>query len=121
MTEIFGNFIAGDWVESSSGKTFESVNPANYKEVVARYQASTLADVNKALEAAGRAQEAWAGMPAPLRGTILMRSAELLEKQAEQVAIEMTREKKGKRYQKPEGKWVEPSTYYAISEPRAQE
>ena len=92
MSEIFGNFIAGDWVESSSGKTFESVNPANYKEVVARYQASTLADVNKALEAAGRAQEAWAGMPAPLRGTILMRSAELLEKQAEQVAIEMTRE-----------------------------
>ena len=92
MSQTFGNFIAGEWVESSSGKTFESVNPANTREVVARYQASTAADVRQAMEAAGRAQQAWAEMPAPLRGTILMRSAELLEKRAEQVAIEMTRE-----------------------------
>ena len=92
MSQTFGNFIAGEWVESASGKTFESVNPANFQEVVARYQASTPSDVKQALEAAGRAQQAWAEMPAPLRGTILMRSAELLEKRAEQVASEMTRE-----------------------------
>ena len=92
MSETFGNFIAGEWVDSSSGKTFESLNPANTREVVARYQASTASDVRQALEAAGRAQQAWAEMPAPLRGTILMRSAELLEKRAGQVATEMTRE-----------------------------
>ena len=92
MSQTFGNFIAGEWVESSSGKTFDSVNPANTREVVARYQASTASDVKQALEAAGRAQQAWAEMPAPLRGTILMRSADLLEKRAEQVATEMTRE-----------------------------
>jgi len=92
MSQTFGNFIAGEWVESSSGKTFESVNPANTREVVARYQASAPVDVKQALEAAGRAQQAWAEMPAPLRGTILMRSADLLEKRAEQVATEMTRE-----------------------------
>ena len=92
MSQTFGNFIAGEWVESSSEKTFDSVNPANTREVVARYQASTASDVRQALEAAGRAQQAWAEMPAPLRGTILMRSADLLEKRAEQVATEMTRE-----------------------------
>ena len=92
MAETYGNFIAGEWVESSSGKTFESINPADYQEVVARYQASTAPDVRQALEAAGRAREAWAEMPAPLRGTILMRAAELLEKRAERVATEMTRE-----------------------------
>ena len=92
MSQTFGNFIAGEWVESSSGKTFDSVNPANTREVVARYQASAPVDVKQALEAAGRAQQAWAEMPAPLRGTILMRSADLLEKRAEQVATEMTRE-----------------------------
>ncbi len=92
MAETYGNFIAGEWVESSSGKTFESINPADYQEVVARYQASTVPDVRQALEAAGRAREAWAEMPAPLRGTILMRAAELLEKRAERVATEMTRE-----------------------------
>ena len=42
MAETYGNFIAGEWVESSSGKTFESINPADYQEVVARYQASTV-------------------------------------------------------------------------------
>ena len=92
MSQTFGNFIGGEWVESASGKTFESVNPANFQEVVARYQASTSSDVRQALQAADRAQQAWAEMPAPLRGTILMRSAESLEKQAEQVATEMTRE-----------------------------
>lgn len=92
MPETFGNFIDGEWVESSSGKTFDSLNPANCQEVVARYQASTAPDVRRALEAAARAQPAWAEMPAPLRGAILMRSAELLEKRAGQVATEMTRE-----------------------------
>ena len=92
MSETYGNFIAGEWVSSSSGKTFESINPANNQEVVARYQASTAPDVKRALEVAHDAQGAWATMPAPHRGTILMRAAELLEKRAEQVATEMTRE-----------------------------
>ena len=92
MPEIYGNFIAGEWVKSSSGNTFDSINPANKEEVVARYQASTALDVANALEVAQKSQKAWATMPAPHRGTILMKAGELLEKRTEQVAVEMTRE-----------------------------
>ena len=92
MPEIYGNFIAGEWVKSSSGNTFDSINPANKEEVVARYQASTTLDVANALEVAHKSQNAWSTTPAPHRGIILMKAGELLEKRAEQVAVEMTRE-----------------------------
>jgi aldehyde dehydrogenase (NAD+) len=86
MAETYGNFIAGEWVKASSGKTFDSTNPANTDELVARYQSSTTEDVKNAFDVAQKAQPAWAGMPAPNRGIILMRAAEILEKRAESVA-----------------------------------
>ena len=92
MAETYGNFIAGEWVNTASGKTFDSVNPANVGELVARYQSSTAEDVKNAFDVAQKAQPAWAAMPAPNRGIILMRAAEILEKRAESVAADMTRE-----------------------------
>ena len=92
MALIFGNFINGEWVNSASGKTFASINPANTDEVVAHYQSSSAEDVRHAFSAAASAQPGWAAMPAPNRGTILSRAAEILEKRAEEVAAEMTRE-----------------------------
>ena len=92
MSEIFGNFINGEWVNSSSGKTFKSVNPANIEEEIASYQVSTVSDVKAGIEAAKRSQTDWSTMPAPQRGTFLMKAAELLEQRAEQIASEMTRE-----------------------------
>jgi alpha-ketoglutaric semialdehyde dehydrogenase len=92
MALVFGNFINGEWVNTTSGKTFASFNPANADEVVARYQASTAEDVRRAFEAAAKAQPGWAAIPAPNRGTILLRAAEALEKRADEVAAEMTRE-----------------------------
>ena len=92
MSEIFGNFINGEWVNSSSGKTFKSVNPANIEEEIASYQISTVSDVKAGIEAAKRSQTDWSTMPAPQRGTILIKAAELLEQRTEQIALEMTRE-----------------------------
>jgi len=92
MALVFGNFINGEWVNATSGKTFASFNPANADEVVARYQASTAEDVRHAFEAAAKAQPGWAAVPAPNRGTILLKTAEVLEKRADEVAAEMTRE-----------------------------
>ena len=92
MSEIFGNFINGEWVNSSSGKTFKSVNPANIEEEIASYQVSTVSDVKAGIEAAKRSQTDWSTMPAPQRGTFLMKAAELLEQRTEQIASEMTRE-----------------------------
>ncbi len=92
MPQTYGNFIAGEWVNSSSGKVFDSINPANTEELVARYQSSEAVDVQNAFDVAQKAQAAWAAVPAPNRGIVLMRAAELLEKRAESVAADMTRE-----------------------------
>ena len=83
MALVFGNFINGEWVNASSGKTFATVNPANTDEVVARYQCSAAEDVRHAFAAAASAQPGWAAMPAPNRGTILSKAAEILEKRAD--------------------------------------
>ncbi|GCE14901.1 aldehyde dehydrogenase family protein [Tengunoibacter tsumagoiensis] len=93
MTEaVFENFIGGQWVSSQSGKLFTSVNPARTHDIIAHYQSSTVQDLERAVEAASRAQKAWGRMPAPARGEILWRAAGLLEAQREDLAIQMTRE-----------------------------
>lgn len=92
MAQAFKNFIGGEWVESISGETFADVNPANTDEIVAEFQDSTEEDAQQAIAAAGAAQGAWANVPAPKRGEILFRAAQILESRAEEVAREMTRE-----------------------------
>jgi alpha-ketoglutaric semialdehyde dehydrogenase len=67
-------FIAGRWVESVTGATFESVNPADTRDVVGRFQQGTAADVAMAIRAADMALPAWRRTPAPKRGEILYRS-----------------------------------------------
>ena len=61
----FKNLIAGEWVDSSSGETFENRNPANYDEVLGTFPLATEADVLRAIEAANEAKRGWADMPAP--------------------------------------------------------
>ncbi len=63
----FRNFIGGEWVASATGVTFETRNPANTDEVVGVYQKSDAADTRQAIEAAQKAQPAWAAVQAPKR------------------------------------------------------
>ena len=92
MTQLFKNFIGGEWIESTSGETFKSTNPADTGEVIAEYQKSNKKDVENAFEAANKAQPAWAAMEAPKRGSILIKAAEILEKRVEQIGKELVRE-----------------------------
>jgi len=92
MTEAYRNYVAGQWVESKSGKTFPNINPANIGETIGHFQASGAEDVQAACEAAAKAQPAWAGAPAPRRGEFLFKAAELLESRLQKVSEEMTRE-----------------------------
>jgi acyl-CoA reductase-like NAD-dependent aldehyde dehydrogenase len=85
-------FIAGEWVDSVSGETFESLNPADRRDVVGRFQAGTAADVAMAVKAAEMALPRWKATPAPKRGEILYRYAALLAKHKERLARAMTRE-----------------------------
>jgi aldehyde dehydrogenase (NAD+) len=85
----FANYINGEWVES--GKTFENRNPAT-GELVGLHAKGSAADIERAADAAAAALPAWSSMPAPARGAILFKAADLLDKQFEQLGEDMTRE-----------------------------
>jgi aldehyde dehydrogenase (NAD+) len=92
MSNLFLNYIAGQWVESKSGKTFPNTNPANTTEIVGHFQASGAEDAQSACEAAAKAQSAWRAAPPPRRGEYLFKAAELLESRLGKISEEMTRE-----------------------------
>src|SRR5260370_40367024 len=79
MPEVFRNYIAGKWVECKSTKTFSNINPADTSETVGAFQASDPEDARAAVDAAAKAQPAWAALPAPRRGEFLFKAAEILE------------------------------------------
>src|SRR5258708_2785148 len=57
QAKVFKNFIDGEWVESSSGETFENRNPADTRDLVGIFQKSAKADVDAAVGAAKRARD----------------------------------------------------------------
>ncbi len=95
----FANYINGEWIES--GKTFENRNPAT-GELVGLHSKGSAADIEKAADAAAAAFAGWSSMPAPARGAILFKAADLLDKQFEQLGEEMTREE-GKTFPEAKG------------------
>ena len=86
-----GILIGGKWVRSSSGETFESINPATEKPL-GTFQLATAHDVDQAVEAAEEALPAWRDLPAPRRGEILLRIARLLRRDKERLARLVTME-----------------------------
>src|ERR1035441_7770440 len=61
-TKVFKNFIDGEWVEASTGETFENRNPADTRDLVGIFQKSAKADVDSAVAAAKPARGfGWAG------------------------------------------------------------
>jgi aldehyde dehydrogenase (NAD+) len=88
----FRHFIAGEWMESASGKTFESRNPADNRDVIGRFQAGTPADTAMAIRAAEVAFPTWSRVPAPKRGEILYRFGALMAEHKERLAQAMSRE-----------------------------
>src|SRR5437667_7587895 len=69
------NHIDGRWVDSVSGDKFDDTDPAN-GDLIATVTKSSTADVDRAVEAAHRAFDAWRLVPAPKRGEILYRAGE---------------------------------------------
>jgi aldehyde dehydrogenase (NAD+) len=88
----FRNFVAGEWCESTSGRTFESRNPADDRDVIGRFQQGTAADVAMAVSAAWAARPMWQRTPAPRRGEILYALGALMAEHKERLARAMTRE-----------------------------
>src|SRR5438132_14157338 len=78
-------FIGGKWLDSVSGKTFATINPAT-GQTICQVAEGDKADVDLAVKAARRAFEdgPWAKMNASERGRLLFKLADLIEKNAEE-------------------------------------
>jgi acyl-CoA reductase-like NAD-dependent aldehyde dehydrogenase len=87
-----GNYIGGEWRGARSGETYEKRNPMRPDEVVAEVPACDESDVDAAVAAAQEAAPSWAATPAPQRGNLLVKAAEVIDARVEQIATEMTRE-----------------------------
>src|ERR1700746_2521439 len=90
--KIYKNFIDGEWVEASTGETFENRNPADTRDVVGIFPKSGKADVDSAIEDAKRAYAKWRLVPAPKRAEIVYRAGEMLLERKEEYSRDMTRE-----------------------------
>jgi alpha-ketoglutaric semialdehyde dehydrogenase len=87
----FGLFIGGKWVTPKGTQRFSTWNPANGEEL-ASFVAGRPEDVTTAVDAAARAYPAWRATPAPKRGELLLRAAEILKERKEDVGRIVTRE-----------------------------
>src|SRR6476661_539840 len=91
ITKAFQNFIAGEWVDAASGDTFDSTSPAD-GELIGTFPKSGRDDVERAVAAAKAAYEEWRLVPAPKRGEILFRFAQLLTEEKDAIADLMAHE-----------------------------
>ena len=79
-------FIDGKFVDAESGETMATLNPHDNSEI-AQIALAGKADIDKAIHAAQRAYPKWSRMAAMDRGRILLKLADLIEANAEQLAM----------------------------------
>nr|VZI51984.1 unnamed protein product [Spirometra erinaceieuropaei] len=81
-------FINNEYVNSSSGKTFETIDPST-EGVICHVQEGDAADIDKAVKAAKKAvalNSPWRTMNASERGRLLLVLANLIEENGEYIA-----------------------------------
>jgi len=85
--KAYNHYIGGAWVEPSSGEYFDTDNPYT-GEIWARVARGNAEDVDRAAMAAKAAFDAgeWATMRPTQRGKLLVRLAEIIEREAERLA-----------------------------------
>ena len=81
----FTHFINGEFVKTA-GETFETLNPAT-KEVLASVAQGNAEDVDRAVKAAAKAQNAWAALPGFERARYLYALARHVQKHARLLAV----------------------------------
>src|SRR5437870_12187665 len=90
MTEV-RNFIRGEWISKREGREIEVRNPADQDELLGNGILASAREAEADIAAASEALPAWARMPAPKRGEIVERAADLLRAEQEEVARLLTR------------------------------
>ena len=78
-------YIDGDWIGADARESEPVYNPATAQEI-GRVPHATSTDLDRAVEAAGRAFPAWAALSADERGKILLRAQALIRERATEIA-----------------------------------
>ena len=84
-------YIGGGYVDATSGKTFDTFDPAT-GELLAQVQQASAADVDRAVASAREGQREWAAMTAMQRSRILRRAVDLLRERNDALAALETRD-----------------------------
>jgi len=84
------HFIGGK--EVSAATPLESLNPSNTNEVIATFPEGTAEDVNAAVEAARKAQPAWAAASPEVRSDVLDKAGSLILERKEIIGKLLARE-----------------------------
>jgi len=85
----FKNYINGKWVDGRS--KFQTINPAT-EEMLAEIAQADNSDVEAAVSAATQAFKSWRLVPAPLRGELLFKIADILKQRKEELARLLTQD-----------------------------
>ncbi|MCL5791184.1 MAG: D-glyceraldehyde dehydrogenase [Candidatus Thermoplasmatota archaeon] len=83
------NYIDGQWVDSSNGKTIDKLNPST-GELLDKFPASTTDDVDRAIDAAEASYEAWYALGSVERGRIIRETGDRIKaarKELEEILI----------------------------------
>ena len=85
----YGNFINGEFVEPVNGQYFTNLSPVN-GQPIAEFPRSDAADIEKALDAAHAAADAWGKTSVQARSLILLQIADRIEQNLEMLAVTET-------------------------------
>ncbi|MDC0628543.1 NAD-dependent succinate-semialdehyde dehydrogenase [Pelagibacteraceae bacterium] len=91
MYENFGQFINGKWEKSSSGETYDVINPAN-EEVIGKVSKANKDDVQKAISSAEKGLQIWKNTTPWERAKILRKISELIRNKIDVLSKWMTTE-----------------------------
>ena len=85
----YGNYIGGEFVAPLSGQYFTNTSPVD-GSVIAEFPRSNAADIDKALDAAHAAADAWGKTSVQERSHILLKIADRIEANLELLAVAET-------------------------------
>ena len=79
MYDKFGQFINGKWTKSSSGETYDVINPAS-EEIIGKASKADKSDIESALMSAKKGFEIWKNTSPWERSRIIRKISELIRK-----------------------------------------
>ncbi len=110
-----GSYVNGQWHHPKSDRLVRNINPADTSDVIAEFPMAAAEDALRAIEAAQAAFPSWKKTPAPERGRVIWRAADIARRRADEIAKTMTREE-GKILKEAKGevlKGISLLEYYA--------